>query len=128
MHGLCAGYAEGLERPLSPLAPRAAPTLPFRPYETRSNGTAEVIAGRTWQARRLRREASRAAARGAVVTLILLSPTARFHRLRFHPDGYWEQRGGLFGRSDRSQPLFRFVGFRRRVAEESARVARQRGH
>jgi hypothetical protein len=46
--------------------------------------------------------------------------------VRFHPDGYWEQIGGLFGRSDRSQKIFRIVGFGKRLRQEKQRVARQR--
>jgi hypothetical protein len=47
--------------------------------------------------------------------------------VRYDPAGYWEQAGGLFGRSDRDAPLFRFRTFRQRLADEAARVARVRG-
>ncbi|WP_417770655.1 glycosyltransferase family 2 protein [Stappia sp.] len=127
MRGLREGYEAGLARNIAPLSPLAQPDTSFRPYPTRTRGPTTVISGRTWQVRRLRRAAVAAAERGEVATLILLSPTTLFHRLRFVPEGYWEQRGGVFGRSDRAQPLLRLTGFRRRVAEEVARVARQRG-
>jgi hypothetical protein len=58
-----------------------------------------------------------------VVTLILMSPTIRAHRHRLHPDGYWEQRGGLFGPSERDQPRLRWWRLGARVRAEAARIA-----
>lgn len=121
---LRAGWEDGLSRPLAPLGPLASDAPPFLPFaaEPPFRGMT-VLAGRGWQAPRLRREAVRRVRAGERVTLFLFSPTALYHRVRFTPDGVWEQSGGLFGRSERSQPLFRAVGFRRRVEEETARVA-----
>jgi hypothetical protein len=42
-------------------------------------------------------------------------------------DGTWEQRGGLFGKSDRSDPWFRLTTRKRRLRREIARVAAARG-
>lgn len=82
-----------------------------------------IIAGRIWQARRLRDQATQAAAKGEIVTLILLSPTIRAHRHHFTPAGFWEQTGGLFGPSERSQPRFHWWRFSKRIAAEAARIA-----
>ncbi|MFC2969427.1 glycosyltransferase family 2 protein [Acidimangrovimonas pyrenivorans] len=121
--GLEAGIAEGRTRALPALAP-LAPTAPaFLPFPGAGPRPGRVLAGRPWARRRLRHAARRAVAGGAIVTLFRFSPTALAHRMRFDPEGFWEQTGGLFGRSDRDQPRFRLQGFRHRLARERARVA-----
>lgn len=122
MAGFEAGLAEGARRTPAPLAPLPEPASPFRAYPARP-APMRVLAGRPWQARRLRAEAAVLAARGLPVTLFLLGPTARPHRLRFTAGGWWEQSGGLFGRSLREGPRFRPERFRRRVAAEVARLS-----
>ncbi|MCX7646354.1 MAG: glycosyltransferase [Rhodobacteraceae bacterium] len=117
-----AGLAEGARRPPGPLPPLPSPAAPFRPYPARP-APMRVLAGRPWQARHLRAEAAARTARGEPVTLFLFGPTARPHRLRFTEGGWWEQSGGLFGRSLREGPRIRPTGFRRRLAEEVARLA-----
>jgi O-antigen biosynthesis protein len=82
----------------------------------------EVLSGRSWQAKKLRARAAALAAQGRTVTLILLSPTALYHRVDYMPEGYWLQTGGLFGRSLRSDPLVRYWRFADRVAREAGRV------
>lgn len=115
-----AGLAEGAARALPEYVTIPAETAPFLAFPAGPR-PARMLAGRIWQARRLRAEA--AATRGEVVTLLLLSPTARPHRLRFAAGGHWEQSGGLFGPSDRRDPRFRFWRFRARVEREAARFA-----
>jgi len=90
-------------------------------------GTSELVCGRLWRARAHRRHARELVAAGRRTTLFLFSRTAVYHRVRFHQDGYWEHRGGLFGRSERTQPLFRVTTFGNRVREELHRIALQRG-
>ena len=70
---------------------------------------------------RLAAEAGRRAG-AEVVTVLCLGTTARPHRVRFRPEGYWEQTGGLFGRTDRRGPRFTFWSFARRVRHETARI------
>jgi len=120
------GWADGQTRALAPLPPlpRAAPPfLPFRP-QTPDRG-ARVLAGRPWQARRLRRQAADLSAQGWRISLFLFSPSARYHHVRFDPAGFWEQAGGLFGRSDRQGPVFRPWQFGARLQSEVARIAPQ---
>jgi hypothetical protein len=85
-----------------------------------------VISGRTRAHKRLAKEAQTAVEAGRIVTLIRLSRTVLYHRVRFHPDGYWEQSGGIFGRSLRTDPLIRLSGFSRRVARESKKLTKLR--
>lgn len=117
------GMAEGQARPLTDLAPLpASGATPFKPFPAMPDAPHRLICGRIWQQNRL--SAAARAARGAgPVTLFLFSPTARPHRMRFRPDGIWEQRGGLFGRSDRHGPHLRLHRFCTRVARERARLA-----
>lgn len=96
-------------------------------FRTDPPGPVRVLAGRPWSRPSLRRQAGDAAAGGDGVSLFLFSPTALYHRVTFDPDGYWEQRGGLFGRSDRSEALVRVESFSGRLAREVARVAKVRG-
>jgi len=124
---LSEGIADGLARPFVPLPPIPHSPQWFLPFQTRATGEAEVLAGRLIHRRRHRAAAIAAAAQGRTVTLFLYSRTALAHRVRFRPEGYWEHRGGLWGRSDRDGALVRVTSFGHRVREETERIARQRG-
>jgi GT2 family glycosyltransferase len=112
------GFEDGRARSLRPVDPLPGPQGPFRPFPAHAR-VVSVLSGRVWQGARLRAEAARRAGAGEVVRLFLFSPTTLFHRRRFVTEGYWLQEGGLFGRSDRRDPVFRFWRFARRVARES---------
>lgn len=120
---LAVGVRAGQRRALVSLAAIPPAAEPFLPFQSGEISESVHLAGRPWKRRRLRAEAARAVAAGRIVTLLLFSPTARPHRVRFHPGGWWEQTGGLFGRAERDEPAFRFASFRVRVAQEWARVA-----
>ncbi|EEW26501.1 glycosyltransferase family 2 protein [Rhodobacter ferrooxidans] len=126
MHSLQAGLAAGETRPLGAQLPLKTSDSGLLPLPGTGPRPGRVITGRSWQRGRLEAEARAAADRGAVVTLIRLSPTALFHSLRFDADGIWRQTGGLFGRSDRQQPLVRLWRFPDRVAQEARHLARVR--
>ncbi|HHH89355.1 MAG TPA: glycosyltransferase [Aliiroseovarius sp.] len=127
MQGLRQGMARGRTTDIRPLAPLGAPAQPFRPYaDAGGPRRSVVIAARPWSGAQAERGARAQVAAGNVVTLIRLSPTALFHRVRFLPDGYWLQTGGVFGRAVRDEPIFRPTTFRRRVEKEWQRVARLR--
>jgi GT2 family glycosyltransferase len=122
-----AGFADGLNRVLAPLSPLVAPQAPLLAYKRRpASGVSRLVAGRVWARARLRREAAAAVAAGDIVTVFRFSHTTLAHRVRFHQGGWWEHRGGLFGRSDRSAAFFRLHRFGHRVDREWARVARLR--
>lgn len=117
---LAQGWRDGLARPLAPLAPLPVPTAPLLPLPSGPR-PGQVLAGRIWQKRRLIAQA--VAAKDRITTVIVLSATARPHRHSFQPEGFWLQTGGLFGPSDRHGPRLRLTSFRRRIAEETARLA-----
>lgn len=129
MAGLRAGHAQGVERAKSPvpMPPLPQATDPFSPYAASPPTGSEVIAGRIWSRRRLRRQAAQAVASGKIVTLMRFSLTALFHRVSFRPEGWWQQTGGIFGRSERRQPLFRLTTFKRRKKAEIDRIREIRG-
>ncbi|GGH55071.1 glycosyltransferase [Frigidibacter albus] len=122
------GFSQGLTEALAPLPPlpEGPAFIPF-PAGPRPG---RVLAGRIWQAGPLRAEAAVCAARGEVVTLILLDPTPRRHWQHYDSRGFWEQAGGLFGRADRSAPAVRDFRFSGRVAREARRLSGNRptGH
>ena len=121
---LDAGFAQGLAEALAPIPPLpegpAFLTFPAGPRPGR------VLAGRGWQAARLRAEAASCAERGEIVTLILLDPTSRYHWQHYDSRGFWEQAGGLFGRAVREEPRVRFCLFPDRIAQEMRRLSKNR--
>ncbi len=126
MARLDAGIAEGLQRDHVAMPAIARAPHWFLPFDSRATGEQITIAGRFVFRRRHRAEARRAAKAGKTVSLFLFSRTALAHKVRYCDQGVWEQRGGLWGRSDREHPLFRFVGFAKRVKSEQERIVTQR--
>lgn len=129
MATLEAGIEEGAARPLGPLAPLEADPPPFLPFPGAGPRPGLLLAGRPWSARGLARAARAAAEEGRIVTVLLMDPTPRRHRLHFLPEGWWLQTGGLFGASARGEgeaggaPRLRLQGFSARVRAEAARLA-----
>lgn len=60
----------------------------------------------------------------AKVTILQLLPSIRFFQVTFQ-SGFWIRRGGTYGKSLRSQPIFRFVRRKARVYEEIERIHAQ---
>lgn len=119
------GITAGEVREIRPLA-RLSPTkMPFLPVPALFGGS-KVLFGRRFSSRRLRREAAKRAAAGTRISLFEFSFTALYHQVSFCPEGYWLQRGGIFGRADREEPRFRMCTFKRRLAREVSRIARLR--
>lgn len=126
MTTLRAGISEGSGRAISP-----APAIPRKDRDFRRFRQAsayyrhEVICGFRSRAPGLRRMARESVRQGAIVSLYIFSATSRYHRVSYS-DGHWEQKGGLFGRSERSGPFFLFTGLKQRLKKETHRVASQR--
>lgn len=126
LQNLSDGRAEGAKRGSENVVPLPLPEDEFRPYRADQRRSAVVIAGRFWSRRAMRLRARDLVA-SRCVTLIRLSPTALYHKMRFTTGGYWEQTGGLFGKSDRNQRVFTYWTFNRRVRFELDRVRAVRG-
>jgi GT2 family glycosyltransferase len=123
MRGLRQGFEDGGARRASTLQPIGDEGGGFVSYPVSPTAESEVIAGFAWHRRGMRRMAERQVGAGRIVTLIRLTPNARYHHVQFREPGYWEQTGGLFGRSERHQRLFSFWTLRGRVRAETRRVA-----
>ncbi len=124
---LAEGFEEGRARALTPLPPLGRSQSEFLGFAAFPKGPTQVLSGRPHQAARLKKRAQQLVAEGQRVTLFLFSPTALFHHVGFHDDGYWLQTGGIFGRSRRDQPLVQAARFQTRLRREIARVSPQRG-
>ncbi|KMW58777.1 Glycosyl transferase, family 2 [Candidatus Rhodobacter oscarellae] len=123
MAGLESGIQDGLARSLEP--PTAIPerTRPFKVFQSRvPYGDPLIMTGHRLAAGRLRAEARAAAAQGRRVTLFLFGSTALYHRASFQ-HGFWEQIGGLFGKSDRNDKIFKPWRRKSRVAREKKLLA-----
>jgi len=123
---LFAGFREGEERSLANVKlPRHA-LLPFQPVTSplRASG---FVAVRGLRGRAALQAAAARVAAGSIETVLILSPTTLFHKVYFNAQGVWVQRGGLFGRVNRTEKLFQFTTLFRRAARERARIAQVRG-
>jgi len=74
----------------------------------------------------MRREAEGLVAARHRVSLFLFNPTALYHRVEFTAAGIWEQHGGLWGKSERTERVVSTHSFAQRLRQEIARVARVR--
>ena len=83
-----------------------------------------ILTGRVWSTRRLHKKAVSIVVAGHRCTVFRFSPTSLFHSMRFTNDGYWLQTGGVFGRSDRTDPIFRLWTYRQRFVREINRTDR----
>ena len=117
--GLRQGEAAETKAP----APLEGPSTGVLPYGPAGGARGHrVLSGGTWQATRLREAARQAAASGGgTVTLMLTDLTARPHRVRFDPSGFWEHTGGLFAPTKHSG---RAAGPWRRSARVQAEIRR----
>jgi len=123
---LNAGWTEGSLHALSPMTAVQQGSASFTSMPNTGRRPGKVIAGRIWHRNRLICDARAAVAGGQIVTVICLSPSSRAHKMQFQADGFWLQTGGVFGRSLREGSRIRLIGFRRRIAEETARIAATR--
>ena len=119
-----AGFAEGRARSLPVLSPLPHPTRAFTAFVPRTRFTeTRTLSGRTWSAAARRRAAMESVRNGARTTLYLFGFTTLRHHVRFRDEGFWEQSGGLFGKSKRSDPNFRPINFTNRLQRERDRTA-----
>ena len=59
---------------------------------------------------------------GKCVSVIHLLASPRYFQVRF-TDGYWLHRGGVLGKSIRTQPLVQLTGFQKRFTDEINRIS-----
>ncbi|MEY1557019.1 glycosyltransferase family 2 protein [Yoonia sp. R2331] len=124
MRGFDRGWSAGETRDANQ---RAQPSTPpeFKPVTVQVRGHRTMTA-RFWRANRATAHAIKAVEGGSRVTLFLFSATARKHKVWFDPRGFWVQRGGQFGPSERDQPWFRRWRAKTRTQQEMARLSQVR--
>lgn len=98
------------------------------PFEPRNVASVRYVSigSRVWRRKSAMDAAKAARDAGSIVTLMILSRTSLYHHVRYE-DGIWVHRGGVFGRSIRSQPILQLSTIRRRVRSEIDRISHQRG-
>lgn len=119
---LTAGYQSGQTRRAAPARlwgtgekPVIAKSIPY------AQDLYLVATGRSKA--RSHAEARALVAQGHRVTVFEYRPDARYHRVVFTDEGYWLHIGGIFGREDRSEPLFRASTRQNRIDQTLARLA-----
>ncbi len=81
----------------------------------------------SWIRRRTGHEvAADCASENRPVTLFVFSLSALFHQRSFHTSGYWVQSGGIFGKSDRDDRIFRFYTAQSRMRRELDEIRKYR--
>ena len=118
MATLEAGFKEGENRELQATRIPHQPNdfLPFQ--ETEPLPSHRFLTGPWLHRADLHRSAKASADQKIPTTLLLLSFTSWRHKRYFHANGYWVQTGGLFGKSDRFDPVFRLYRYRKRYRRE----------
>ncbi len=102
-------------------APQTAPKFP-----THESKTCQAIYGHWRSKHALFTKAKKRALSGISLTVFLYSYTALYHRRWFHEDGFWVQSGGLFGKSDRNDPIFRRYSMKQRTIREVEAIGNKR--
>lgn len=121
------GLTAGAARDPKPLPAIGHSSAPFKPFQSRTETQGIVLYGWFRSRRKMRQQAARLAAEGASVSLFLFSLTTLYHRVRLRKEGFWEQTGGLWGRSDRSGRILQLSTMRKRVTREMSRISLERG-
>lgn len=121
MESLYAGVAAGLTRE-SDIPAVTTEARPFQPLRDAIPPPMAFMDGWWFRASQCRSRAAAQIADGQPTTLVLLEPTPRKHRVEFTQGGWWEQRGGLFGPSDRAGPRLQPWRYQARVAAEKRRL------
>ena len=117
--GLAAGAGLTVAPPVSrpPTLDPTPATLPDHPQ------THVLLAGRPKDRRWLTETAAALSERNIMVTALILHLSARYMQVRFSENGFWLHEGGQFGKAARFDPLFRRVGFKQRILNESKRLS-----
>ncbi len=120
---LLEGYDEGLTRQVEQYPPAAGKAHDFARFPGSRVCDHRMVYGPQSRAGDLKVQAQELAEQGFVITCLIVSRGARYHHLRFTQGGYWEQKGGLLGRSLRTGPLIKRYSLDERQAVEMQRIA-----
>lgn len=125
LHSFDQGVEDGMARKgLTPPLPK--PLAPFLVFKDHAPEKSVVLHAPRRKQSALFDDARDKAARGWVVTAMVFSRSSLFHRRWFHPDGFWVQSGGLYGKSLRSDPYFKRYSMAGRAERERKLLAESR--
>jgi glycosyltransferase involved in cell wall biosynthesis len=85
-----------------------------------------ALAGNLVNSAKLNQKAAELVSQHQAVMVFRFTYTALFHKRFFDSRGYWVQAGGLFGRSNRTDRLFKFWRSKKRVTREVKTLADQK--
>ena len=122
-----AGYQTGSRFPLTPKKELPRPSEETGPVIVQRSQTHVVLAGRKSDKNWQEKLGKTLSDKGIVVTTLTVSRSPAFMQVGFSEHGYWQHKGGQFGKSERQNPLLRFVGFHDKVKAEIHRLAALRG-
>lgn len=127
MESLRSGWDDGSQSTPPRQTALEAPVEAFAPIVASASGSV-VLASYLWSKRRnLVRKAKSRAENGKRVSVFSFSLTPARHHVRYVEPGVWIQTGGVYGKSDRNDPWFKWCRFADRLQREIRRVAKQRG-
>ncbi|WP_194097703.1 glycosyltransferase family 2 protein [Marivivens aquimaris] len=117
------GADEGhLARPQD-LQPIGASEQPYLTFEAETKPMGHISMNARWyNYSQIHQKAVEARDDGHRITILRYSLTALRHRVKFTDEGIWLQQGGLFGKSERSDPAFRIWTKRARNVRELQRI------
>ncbi len=115
---------EGLEtEPTSPeMRALTSGQRVFTPLGHTPSKILSVYAGSTLSKRKLIEKGVKSQNNHVPTLVMLFSITSFFHKRDFDYRGFWVQTGGMFGKSNRNDPIFRIGTLRGRIMQEYARV------
>ena len=120
MEGLGNGISEGLQR-ASAVTEVKTVRSDFLRFEVSGSGHTVLCVGPR-DIKWMDETVNKLVSEGKCVSVIQLSPSFRYFQVTFQ-DGYWLHRGGVIGKSTRSQPLLQFTGYHKRFARETDRIS-----
>lgn len=113
-----AGFADGPRREKSGGIATQAPE--FKVFNT-CDGSHILLCATILDRKWMRNTARELLEKGHRVSVVYLTPTTLFFQTGF-VDGYWQHKGGVWGRSGRSQPLIQPITHRNRFFKEANRI------
>jgi hypothetical protein len=120
METLGNGMTEGLQRNLI-LSDFTILPSELHPFETHKSEHI-VLCVRPRDTAWMKKTSSELVNAGKCVSVVQLLHSPRYFQVVFK-DGYWLHRGGVFGKSDRSQPLVQITSYQQRFASEIRRIS-----
>ncbi|WP_069298449.1 glycosyltransferase family 2 protein [Neptunicoccus sediminis] len=111
---------DGFNTPPKSTVPIQPPQIDraFNPVKTHGKAEGIALAGGLLASRTLTEAAQKLASRNIPVVVFRLGRNSLFHKRYFDQRGFWMQTGGVFGRSSRTDSLFRWWTLGQRTRRE----------